>query len=625
MERLLTRERNSRRDFFEGEKRVFRCSGVPDSNRQSNARDHGPIDDDRVESDPRAYGRELLLGIPGSGKTAHILNEVCEDVRAGVSGEEIAVVTFTRAARAEMRERLKRELPEHEFPWIRTIHSACRRLLGPQSGTLLDVEQLREFAERYSYSLSDVADVGEDEAYQSFPTETADDRLRFVYEWGRTRGLSIDEALARAPVDGVAAPQVRQYAERYSAWKAEHHLVDFADLLEMTLAAGLRPPVSIAFVDEAQDLSPIQVRLVEMWFRTCARLTVAGDDDQSVYVWHGADPGWLSRLAAEWPTRVLDRSHRVPSRIALLAQRIIDRNKARIAKPWQEVSAGGEILEHDRTRALALVDGKRSTLVLARNRMFLRPYSAALIETSVPFVVEGKGGVSPLSVPGIRPAVAVAVKISDGVKTICLGELNELVSCLSANASGLVHGTKAEIERDAKQHRSRTHTIDEFAATYGLLRLVSQIRAEGPLSIFTRLKPPERCYLQRLLDVHHELPEPIVGITSIHAAKGRQAQLVIVDSELTKATFKELSRGGQAGCESENRVFYVAVTRASETLVLVRPETSRRFDFPRLGDLDREHFEERAAILEYEAEKPRESAEREAWATRVSAREPRHA
>jgi len=230
--------------------------------------------------------------------------------------------------------------------------------------------------------------------------------------------------------------------------------------------------------------------------------------------------------------------------------------------------------------------------------------------------VEGKGGLSPLSIPGIRPAVAVATKINKGVEQITLGELNDLVSCLAADASGLVRGTKAEIARDAEQDPSRTHTIDEFAATYGVLRLVSRIRDDGPLSVFSKVKPEERRYLQRLLDVNHDLPEPIVRLTSIHAAKGRQAALVIVDSNLTKSTHKELSRSGQDGYESENRVFYVAVTRASRTLVLVRPESLRSFDFPRIGDLDRERFEERAAILECDAAMSREAAERRAWETR---------
>lgn len=532
---------------------------------------------------PRAYQalREVLLGIPGSGKTTRIVNEVCREIGEGMGGGSIAVVTFTRAARAEMVERLEREAPWASFPWVRTIHSTCLRLLGRDSVRLVRPENFAEFAERQGYRLSDLEGDPEDGPPQ-LPRATSDDGLRFVYEWGRTRGLDVAQALGKVPVVRVPVRQALLYERRYRAWKTERDLLDFHDLLEQVLERGLRPPVEVAFIDEAQDLSPLQVRLVEMWFAPCRRVVFAGDDDQAIYTWHGADPGFLRGLAREVPTTVLAASQRVPARVAALAERIVQRNRDRIPKTWATEVEGGEVLVLDQRRALERLDGTREAFVLARNRVFLRPYALALLGTAVPYRVEGKGGPSPLSIPGLGQAIEVARKIAAGAETINFAEAAALSACLSVKASGLERGVKAAIETKAEAHGDEEVTVEALAAAYGFSAPIARIRRGGALAVFPRLSEPERAYLERLLAKYGSIPEPLVTLTSIHGAKGRQRALVVVVSDVTKATFGEMRRGGQAGYEAENRVFYVAVTRARETLVIVRPTTRRSFDFPRM-------------------------------------------
>jgi superfamily I DNA/RNA helicase len=112
------------------------------------------------------------------------------------------------------------------------------------------------------------------------------------------------------------------------------------------------------------------------------------------------------------------------------------------------------------------------------------------------------------------------------------------------------------------------------------------------------------------------LPEPTTVVTTIHAAKGRERDLVVVLPDMTRTTYASYQRRGAEEGESENRVFYVAVTRTKDTLVLVQPRSRRHFDFPSIrtdgpmGEAAKaEQFEERAAILEFDGGLSRSEAE----------------
>src|SRR5690606_32449601 len=206
-------------------------------------------------------------------------------------------VSFTRAARAEARTRVLEQLAvgEDDLPWFRTIHSAAYRLLGLRRDQVMGPSAWRDFAQRYRYQLTPAGRVSEEDDPFAMPARTEDDKLRYVLEWARNRRIPLARANGRCGVH-VHTQRVQGFADRLAMFKAEHGLLDFGDMLERVLERGLRPEVTVAFIDEAQDLSPLQIAVVESWFSDCERVFVAGDDDQAIYTFQGADPAWLLGL-----------------------------------------------------------------------------------------------------------------------------------------------------------------------------------------------------------------------------------------------------------------------------------------------------------------------------------------
>lgn len=541
----------------------------------------------RVDREPRL---RVVLGPPGCGKTTRLLELLHDEVRGGVPPARVGFVTFTRAARQQVQDQVVERLGLSltDLPWLRTLHSAAFRLLELRKDQVLADERWGEFAKRHGYRLSDVPGASDvEDAPSELPWRTPDDAVRAVYSWGRSRCLGADQTLARCrPGRAVSASALRLFWKRLDAFKAEHEVFDFPDLLDAVLDRGLRPDIDVLFIDEAQDLSPQQVAVVESWFPRCARVHVAGDEDQAVYVFQGADPGWLLDLANRGELERLHQSRRVPAAVHAMATRIIGQNKARLPKDYLPRPAIGSVRFLDERAALAAIDGERSTFVLARNRLYLGRWARELMARGVPFLVEGRGGVSPLSEGRSRTAVELVLRLGQGVadhERVTAAELDALLALVSG-ASGLVPRGAKTRAREARRARS-IFTGAELRAELGLTALLDALTGGSGLGLLSGLRAKDRRYFEALIARHGALPKPRVTLTSMHGAKGREAELVVVLPDLARSTARELL-GGAAGREAENRVFYVAVTRAIEDLIVVAPRGRRHYAFPSF------HFEE---------------------------------
>lgn len=526
-------------------------------------------------------GEKLLLvfGPPGTGKTTRLLDLLRSELEAGTPSTEIAFVTFTRAARSEARGRVLQEfhVGGDDLPWFRTIHSAAYRLLGLNRSQVMDHSRWREFAGRHGYDLTETSNEDADDDPFAPPTRTEDDLLRAVVQWAANRRLDIEAALGRSRINAPAA-QVRLFAERLESFKREHGLLDFSDMLERVIAAGLRPDVSVAFVDEAQDLSPLQIAVVERWFRDCERVYVAGDDDQAVYDFQGAEPAWLLSLnARSTVVEVLRRSYRVPAQVHRLAGRIIRQNRTRVTKPYEARTEPGKILVLPADHVLAAVGDATSVFVLARNRVFLGSWAERLLDAGEPFVAEGRAASSPLDDPAVARAVTAGLRLREG-KSVGARDLEALLRFIPSRGAGLLpHGVKKRAERNRDPV-----TRAELESDWGLGRLLEHLDTVGPVQVLLKLRPQDRKYLERLLGRHAgKLPEPRFRLATIHASKGREADVVVVVPDMTRASWEQYVQGGRDGEEAENRVAYVAVTRARRCLILVEPSTKRFYPYAR--------------------------------------------
>lgn len=518
---------------------------------------------------------EVVIGPPGCGKTTALMAYVRAELAAGRPADEIAAVTFTRSGAREIVNRVGAELGIDglQLPWARTIHSMAYRLLRVERGRVVSPKAWQRFADRFGYTLSKRDDGDTDEHALEAPRQTKDDELRHAYEWGRSRCLDLDE-IEYAYDPPLRGQHFQLYVERYERFKEQEGLLDFADLLSKSLN-GAVPPVSVAFIDEAQDLSPAQIRCVERWFTNCERVVVVGDADQAIFEFQGANPEWLTKLARATTPRILDQSYRVPAEPHAQARAIITRNQDRLDARYEPRPAMGKVENMTLAVALRRLTPDVKTFVLVRNRKFLESPASYCLRAGFPYLVEGNGGPCPYRREKLVTALRVALRLYE-TDPVTAGELRKLLDFVPARGAKLLdHGAKAAVK---KMHAATKLTEAEIA-TLGGSSMLAAIKNDGPLAVFQRdVKPSELAYFKALLDRYKDIPEPPIVLTTIHGSKGRQADRVLVLSDMSRATWKEYQTA--EGEAAENRVFYVAATRTRNELWIVLNETELHYRWP---------------------------------------------
>ena len=319
----------------------------------------------------------LVLAGAGSGKTRVIVHKIARLLQSGLAPREIAAITFTNKAAAEMRERVKdivgpraaRELV------VSTFHSLGVRLLRADGARL---------GLKAQFSILDADDVL---GVLRDAGGCTDNALARRWQWTislwKNQGMDAAAAERAAKDDDelVAARVMRRYEERLSAYQA----VDFDDLIGLPLKLlatdeEARTKWQAAFghvlVDEYQDTNAVQYELLKTLVGERARFTAVGDDDQSIYGWRGATLENLKRLPQDFPALKvipLEQNYRSTGHILRAANAVIAANpKLYEKKLWSEFGDGEPVRviecdgeEHEAERAVARIQALRSGATVA--------------------------------------------------------------------------------------------------------------------------------------------------------------------------------------------------------------------------------------------------------------------
>lgn len=501
-----------------------------------------------------------IVGPPGTGKTSAILDLVA----AHGDPTQWACVSFTRQAVDELAGRAGERFgvsPSSLTHW-RTLHSAGFRVLGIQSS------QVRQAG---GFLL---------EAYGIRPhhwNAQGEDPLHDLHEWrpeeiameldvlARTLLLPLEEVWRRHPVaqEHVALAKCLRVEEEYRRWKVEKDVVDYLDLLEALDREQWVPPCTQIVVDEAQDLSPLQQKIIRRWMEAPGRqLYLAYDDDQTIYAHHGADPRWIHALPGE--RRVLTRSHRVPAEVHHLAARLIERNRARMPKRWEPRDDGGRVLWGvEIAQALHMVEesGLPTALFLARNRYHLREIQRALRSYGEPYLSLG----APEQIWDRRTPWRTLYRMHRGapvLKERLMGLIPKMwPSHLQRGAYARLQRSSVDLWR-AEEYRQllRPQALNQLAEIDRVPHLLNPAKyGTGSRTDFEYFPKIIERYGPEAL----ERP-PRVRVGTIHAAKGGEAALVWIAPICTRAPYTAT----QTDPETERRVLYVGLTRAQQVLCL---------------------------------------------------------
>jgi DNA helicase-2/ATP-dependent DNA helicase PcrA len=517
-------------------------------------------------------GPVCVLAGAGTGKTRTITHRIAYLVHTGhVSAGQVLAVTFTNRAAGEMRTRLR--ALGISAAQARTFHSAALR-------------QLRYFWPRVvgdaQWELIDgkIRLVGQAAHRAGAPTEVEVLRdLAAEIEWSKSSLITPDDypdaVRRRNRQPPVQAEQVVAVYQGYEKLKNQHKLLDFEDLLLHT-AAVLEDHTQVAeefheryrcfVVDEYQDVTPLQQRVLSGWLGARDDLTVVGDANQTIYSFAGASPRPLLEFTRRFPDAAvvrLERDYRSTPQVVALANQVISAARDRPAgsrlKLIGQRPAGPppKFAEYDdepseatavAQRVKDLVDAGTplsQIAVLYRVNAQSELYEQALTELGIPYLV--RGGERFFERQEIRQAVVALRGASADPPS---GELPEVVRAL-LHRLGLTD-----------EPPSGGSARERWESLLALVELAEELTATVEGADLPRFVGE----LEMRAAAQH--PPTVEGVTlaSLHASKGLEWDAVFLIGLVDGTLPIQFADGDEAAIEEERRLLYVGVTRAREHL-----------------------------------------------------------
>ncbi|MEU0673337.1 ATP-dependent DNA helicase [Streptomyces sp. NPDC006172] len=337
-----------------------------------------PVDPPRLDAAQRSVvdhttGPLLVLAGPGTGKTTTLVESVAARVARGADPARILVLTFSRKAAVELRDRMAVRMGAARAPQATTFHSYCYALVRAHQDSDLFAEPLRLLSgpeqdvavRQLLEGQIDLQRLGlkhvrwPDELRACLTTRGFADEVRAVLARTRELGLGPDALNAFAGRTGrpdwqAAAAFLAEYLDVLDL----HGVIDYAELVHRAVLLAQRPEVAqrlaaqydAVYVDEYQDTDPAQVRLLDALAGGGRTLVALGDPDQSIYAFRGADVNGILDFPRAFPRRdgrpapveVLRTSRRSGAAL-LAATRLLTQRMPLTRLPAQKVRAHREL------------------------------------------------------------------------------------------------------------------------------------------------------------------------------------------------------------------------------------------------------------------------------------------
>ncbi|MFC9439472.1 ATP-dependent DNA helicase UvrD2 [Nocardia sp. NPDC057030] len=550
-------------------------------------------------------GPVCVLAGAGTGKTRTITHRIAHLVSTGhVKADQVLAVTFTARAAGELRNRLRALGLGGDANQVqaRTFHAAALRQLKYFWPQVVGDVPWRLIDGKFPL----VAQAA-NRAGLSSATDSVRDLLSEI-EWAKASLIAPEDypaAVAKqhreTPYDALRVAEVYAGYEKLKA-TPDGLLLDFDDLLLHT-AAALEdyPAVADEFrgryrsfvVDEYQDVTPLQQRVLDAWLGERDDLTVVGDANQTIYSFTGATPGYLLDFSRRFPDATvirLERDYRSTPQVVSLANRVIGVARGRIAGTRLQLIGqrpdGPEpvFAEYDDAPAEAAAVAKSikrlieagtppaEIAVLYRINAQSESYEQALTERGIPYQVRGGEGF--FSRAEVRQAVSALRQAA--ARDDLPGEARSGAALVT-----LVRAVLAPVGL-TKEEPAGAQAREKWASLVALVTLTEDLVAhDEALDLPGLLRE-----LAARTEARH--PPTVQGVTlaSLHAAKGLEWDAVflvgVADGTLPiqHVLADDGSVGDEAKLEEERRLLYVGVTRAREHLqlswALARAEGKRR-------------------------------------------------
>ena len=501
-------------------------------------------------------GPVCVIAGAGTGKTRAITHRLAYAVDIGVvDPQRILALTFTARAAGEMRTRLR----ALGVPSVaaRTFHAAALKqlmyfwpqVLGGRFPALLTTKTgfLGEAISRANVSATKSNSVLRDVAGE--------------IEWAKVIGLAPDEYIKavddysrpiRISNNKVDATHIAKVYEAYESLKKQERAIDFEDVLLLTVGMleeerdvrdRVRDQYRYFTVDEYQDVSPLQQRLLDLWLGKRDDICVVGDPAQTIYSFAGATPAFLLNFTSKYPGAEVIRltsGYRSTPEIINTANTIL--RSASLGHELDAVNGHGE-----KPKAQGFISEKEEAEALVN---FIKDDLANKIH-SYEIAILARTNAQLETFESALNAAGIENQIRNAEQFFNRTEVREILKAIRS-ASVLSEGDWLADLRDAMKPFGESEYVRAF------MQLARELESEGLTSL--------RAFLRELEDRAEQNNPPTlpgVALATLHAAKGLEWKKVYL-----AGVSAEILPWGSQPVDEERRLFYVGVTRAQESLVI---------------------------------------------------------
>lgn len=471
----------------------------------------------------------------------------------GREPDRIGYFSFTRKATSEAVNRAvdKFSLDKKDLKWFRTLHSCAYHWLNLKS---VDIIGQSDFVEFYNESGIDLHN-----SVRSKDSMIGEESNGFhLLDLYRVKNSTIEKELylSKLHVKG-GVNRLLQADKLYRVFKKRKGVMDFTDIIMKFNQINQSPKLGIVIIDEVQDLKPIEWDMVNIMMKQAEKIYLAGDDDQAIYGWSGADVSKLINLKCN--VEVLKQSYRIPNKVFYRANKLISRINDRIPKEWKPREVDGQM----RTANFQGLDlSKGEWLILARTNYYINEVAKSLMQQGIFFEKNNSLSISESTILAYRSWMS----LQEG-NSISYEQVKNLYQYIPTGKSGIKRGMK-KLTGAKEDHR---YSYEALSKDWGL-----NVELNAPWDIvLQRIPEYERIYMRTIQSRGHDLDKKAnVKLSTIHGAKGGESQNVVVFSDISKRIYDNM----WGNRDDERRVFYVAMTRAKENLYLIPSSSQYQFE-----------------------------------------------